>query len=259
MHPSDFINDLWNGTILSEVFVAMSFHDSYLSRYEDVYKPAIESIKINTDRLQAVRVDERKSGDSIVTEIVKGISQSEIVIADISSMGMAPDGYNVLRNGNVMYELGLAHAVKSPAAVIIIKDDNDKMLFDVSSIPHFTIDFSDTEAAKERVKEIIIDRIQETTKIFDFKLQQYSKSITPHEFAVLKKLAKCPPGKIADLSFDVSQKRIISSPDHEGIVGLIASGIIESHIRNDSEYPWYSLTYRGRQLCRMIGVPLAEI
>lgn len=143
MHPSIFINELWSGIEGNSVFVAMSFHESYKNRYKNVIKPAIERIKVNDENLKASRVDERKSGDSIITEIVRGITNSRIVIADISSMGKAADGYNMQRNGNVMYELGLAHAVKSPEKVIIIKDDHDKVLFDLSSVPHFIVNFSD--------------------------------------------------------------------------------------------------------------------
>ena len=65
MHPSVFINDLWNGTTSLTVFIAMSFADEYISRYRDIYEPVIRSIAIDGKPLTAVRVDERKSGDSI--------------------------------------------------------------------------------------------------------------------------------------------------------------------------------------------------
>jgi hypothetical protein len=256
MHPSTFINDLWNGNTESEVFVAMSFHDSYKSRFENIYKPAIENIVLGGNQLKAVRVDERKSGDSIITEIIKGISQAEIVIADISSMGIAEDGYNVQRNGNVMYELGLAHASKSPASVIILKDDHEKMLFDVSSIPHFTIDFSDNNSAKKQITEIIVDRIKEAETILDIKLIRLSKLMGPHELMALKKLAQCPPDKIMDFSFEVSKIRIVSNPDREGLAGLLPAGVIQSHIVEGSDFPLYSLTNRGRKFCKKLGIEL---
>ena len=60
MHPHTFINELWNGNEEDEVFVAMSFHESYSERFENILKPAIEAIKVNGKKLSANRVDERK-------------------------------------------------------------------------------------------------------------------------------------------------------------------------------------------------------
>jgi len=258
MHPSTFINDLWNGNTENEIFVAMSFDDSYTSRFNDVYKPAIENIAIEGEPLKAIRVDERKSGDSIITEIIKGICHAEIVLADISSMESSEEGVNVNRNGNVMYELGLAHASKSPASVIIIKDDHEKMLFDVSSIPHFTIDFSDVESAKKEIIGIITDRIKEAETILDIKLIKFSKSMQPHELGVLKKIALCPPNHFMDFSFEVSKTRIVSNPDSKGLAGLLPHGIIQSHVVKESNFPFYSLTHRGRKLCKLLNIELAK-
>ena len=131
MHPHTFIDQLWNGQEIDEVFVAMSFHELFTERFEKVFRPAIESIKVNDVALRAIRVDESKTGDSIITDIIRGIAQARVVLADVSSFGSSADGYNAHRNGNVMYELGLAHAVKSPSKVVIVRDDKDKLLFDV--------------------------------------------------------------------------------------------------------------------------------
>ncbi|MGH8857859.1 MAG: hypothetical protein ACREXG_07505, partial [Polaromonas sp.] len=98
-------DQLWNGQELDQVFVAMSFQESFTERFENVFRPAIENIKVNNVALRAIRVDESKTGDSIITDIIRGIAQARVVLADVSSFGSPADGYNAQRNGNVMYEL----------------------------------------------------------------------------------------------------------------------------------------------------------
>ncbi len=255
MHPSIFINELWNGVEDNSVFVAMSFHESYKSRYEDVIKPAIERIKINDENMRASRVDERKSGDSILTEIVRGITSSRIVIADISSMGKAADGYNMQRNGNVMYELGIAHAVKSPEKVIIIKDDREQVLFDLSSIPHFVVDFFDDKIARNTITNFIIDRIHEGDNIFDYKIKEFARGISPNEFQTLKELNLCPDGKIMDLRIDVNGTKLVPNPRQEGVSKLLVAGVAQAHHIEEEDFPFYSLTERGKKLSRILGLP----
>lgn len=255
MHPSLFINDIWNGDETNDVFVAMSFRDRYTSRYEKVYKPAIESIKVNSISLKPIRVDERRSGDSIITEIVKGIAQARIVIADVSSMGLSADGYNAQRNGNVLYELGIAHSIKTPDRVIITKDDDEKMLFDLSSIPYVKVDFSNEDQARDKIREILVDRINESFSIGDFKLYKYSERITPYEYNILKEMSNCKEDQIADLTVAVGERRITSAPTQQGIEGLVREGIVYSKLMLEQEYPWYGLTERGRRLCGMLRLP----
>lgn len=200
MHPNTFIEQLWSGEELDEVFVAMSFDARFDSRFESIFKPAIEEIPVDGRKLRANRVNENKSGDSIITDIVRGIAQSCVVLADLSAIQESSAGADtVFRNGNVMYELGLAHAVKSPARVVIVRDDDKKLLFDISSIPHTTIDFSAEDEARKIIRDLIADRMDELERVIDIKLRNFLDAMCPQELDVLEQLAKCPNGSAVNL------------------------------------------------------------
>src|SRR6266498_4784321 len=141
MHPNVFLKNFWQLELKPQIFVAMSFSKRYQKRYDHVISPAIKQIRINEIPLEPCRVDLSKSGDSILTDIIDGIAHSQMVLADISVIGKNWFTKEVFRNGNVMYEVGLALACRQPSEVLLIRDDNERFLFDVSTIPHKIIDF----------------------------------------------------------------------------------------------------------------------
>jgi hypothetical protein len=149
MHPNAYLRAFWRNETLDQVFVAMSFEARYKDRVESIFKPAVEEREIAGLRLKAFCVDNSKTGDSILTEIVSGIAHSRIVLADVSAIDdERPAGTRAIRNGNVMYEVGVALACRQPSEVLLVRDDDTKdFLFDLSSIPHATIDFHNTTAA----------------------------------------------------------------------------------------------------------------
>ena len=257
MHPNTFLTELWQGEETDEVFVAMSFQARYDERFRCIFEPAIESVRVNGVQLRANRVDESKSGDSIITEIIRGISHSRIVLADISALQASTPEMDVYRSGNVMYELGIAHAVKSPAKVVIIRDDNQKLLFDVSSIPHVTVDFSDPISAKNSISSLIADRIEEDEKIIDIKVRNFLTSMTPDELRLLERLAACPAGKVIDLTIEVIGIRMTPIPTNSGLLGLRAVGAIQAHHIVETPSPLYSMTNRGRRICGVLGIDIA--
>jgi hypothetical protein len=113
------------------VFVAMSFDSRFDRRWNEVIVPAVRRICVRTGatetRLEPHRVDLRTASDSILTEILDGIGRCRAVVADITSIGHI-EGRPV-RNANVLYEVGLAHASRLPEEVIIFRSDRDALLF----------------------------------------------------------------------------------------------------------------------------------
>jgi len=119
MYPKIYFDLFRQSDLTNEVFVAMSFHPSQDAIWKEIFCPAIESLY-----MQPYRVDQRRISDSILTDILEGIRRACLILCDISKV----DG---TRNGNVMYELGLAHSLRLPEEVIIVKNDDDKSLFDI--------------------------------------------------------------------------------------------------------------------------------
>lgn len=76
-------------------FVLMPFDPKYREVYAEVYKPVCAE-----NDLDCWRVDEVARPGSITRDIVEGIIDAEVVIADLTG-----------QNPNVFYELGIAHSV----------------------------------------------------------------------------------------------------------------------------------------------------
>ena len=146
-----------------------------------------------------------------------------------------------------MYELGLAHAVKSPARVLIVRDDSEKLLFDVTSIPHVQIDFSDLAAARMKVGTLLDDRIKESVQIQDIKLASFVGSMSESEAGIvvlLWELGACP---IKDIRMQVGDKKMVPIPMLDALRSLRAEGLIRSHLQTDPFTMFYSLTERGKE------------
>jgi hypothetical protein len=111
----------------------MSFDERFTSRWENIIAPAISSIKLpNGDYLHPYRTDISTVSDSVLTEIEDCIATALLVFVDISTVGHI--GNRAVRNGNVMYELGLAHAVRLPEEVLIFRSDDDPLPFDTANV-----------------------------------------------------------------------------------------------------------------------------
>jgi|GEM_PF-1323424 len=116
----------------NSVFVAMSFAPQFQSRYDNVIKPAIESVDHEGSRLEPIRVDAKKISDSVLTEILTGIGNSKLIFADITSL--IEINNRPYRNENVMYEIGIATAMRLPEEVILFRSDQEQLSFDIANI-----------------------------------------------------------------------------------------------------------------------------
>lgn len=119
---------------------------------------------VNGKPQAAVRGDARKISDSILTEILMHIGNARLIFADISSIGIV-DGRQV-RNGNVMYEVGLAHSMRLPEEVLLFRSDKDELLFDVSNIR--VIEY-DPDGDEGRAREVVVNAVNEAVWEIDLR------------------------------------------------------------------------------------------
>src|SRR5690349_11432120 len=124
MYPHTFLSLFPPFPRNDNVFVAMSFDKSLKLRFEAVIQPAIEKAG-----LKAIVVRKSTISDSILTEILSGISDSRLVLVDLT--GPAGSGKT---SPNVMYEMGIAHAVRQPAEVILFRSDTGDIPFDMTNV-----------------------------------------------------------------------------------------------------------------------------
>jgi hypothetical protein len=188
VHPRVFLDRFWRNDIRNEVFVAMSFDPRFERRWEGVFRPAIESISIAGRQLKAIRVDIRKSGDSILSEINDGIAHSQLVLADISVIDSLVTGgsQTSFRNGNVMFEVGIALACRQPVEVVLVRDDAEKLLFDISHIPVIRFDPANEAAATKLIQAALMDRFRERDLLKDLRLARTLESLTQFEINLIR-------------------------------------------------------------------------
>ncbi|HCU7890064.1 TPA: hypothetical protein PIR99_001917 [Staphylococcus aureus] len=130
---------------LKKCFIAcpIGTDDSKVRRNSDfllqsIIKPALES------DFEIQRSDLISSTNKITDEIIGGLTNSELVIVDLST-----------HNPNVFYELGYRHALERPTITMINKDEN--IPFDVSAYRtiYYSELYADVVNAKAQLKETI--------------------------------------------------------------------------------------------------------
>ena len=152
MYPQQYFGLFPSTPTEPKVFVLMAFDERHNARWQHVIRPAIEDLE-----LEPHRADTGQISDSILTQILQGIGSSKLVFADVSPL----DGY---RNPNVMYEIGIAHAAREPTEVVIFRDDNDRLPFDVANVRVNQYDVhpdNDPDKARLFVKSALADALQE--------------------------------------------------------------------------------------------------
>ena len=124
-------------------FVMMPFGGKFKDWYADVFAPAISNAGMTPKR-----ADDVYQTGSIVTQIWHLIQQSQIGLADLSD-----------RNPNVMYELGLAHALGKPA--LLLTRDIEDVPFDLRHLRIIKYDLNSPKCT-EKLRADITQAIQET-------------------------------------------------------------------------------------------------
>ena len=181
---------MWRTTWDPIVFVAMSFDKAYESRFTEVFAPAVSSLAPKGRNLSAKRVDLSSSGDSILTEINDGIAHAQLILADVSMSDRDAISGNKYRNANVLYEVGIALASRRPEDVLLVRDDHDKFLFDVSTIPHATIDFADFQIARSEITSLLQSRLKEQSFQYDVRVERAIARLSNDEIYVLGALSE---------------------------------------------------------------------
>ena len=100
-------------------FVIMPFGEPFDSYYREIFVPTIKRAG-----LKPIRADEIHRPGVIINQVWESIKQATVLVAEVTD-----------QNPNVMYELGLAHAINKPV-VQIIKNDAKNVPFDLRSLRH---------------------------------------------------------------------------------------------------------------------------
>lgn len=144
-------------------FVLMPFKPDLDELYEKVIRAAVTKTKI----LRCIRADEIYGPRPIIVDIWRSIRESSIIIADLTG-----------RNPNVLYELGLAHAIQKP--VILLSQNIDDIPFDLKHLR--IVIYSNTDTGRKKLLEQLHNALKIVTSDVREKtgLQQY-EVLEPHE------------------------------------------------------------------------------
>ncbi|MFX0194575.1 MAG: hypothetical protein ACFFCW_00510 [Candidatus Hodarchaeota archaeon] len=97
-------------------FVMMPFREPFNLYYETIFKPAITAANLNP-----TRADDLFRPSAIVSDLWQMIQKAKALLAELT-----------LKNANVFYELGLAHAIGKP--VVLIAETEDDIPFDLQQL-----------------------------------------------------------------------------------------------------------------------------
>jgi nucleoside 2-deoxyribosyltransferase len=140
------------------VFCAMPFAAEFDAVFFDMILPAVEQAI-----LVALRTDQEDSLISIDRRIMDGIRRSDIVLADISG-----------HNPNVMYEIGVAHALAKPT--LLLKNDGLPLPFDIHYHEIMKYSLNDCGSSKQLLSERLTKGINGLWKGFRCELEGPSNS-----------------------------------------------------------------------------------
>ncbi len=241
----------------------MSFDEQFNDRWENVLVPAIRSEKVDGTPLEPHRVDTKRISDSILTEILGGISNDQLVIADVSATHWIDK--TPVRNGNVMYEVGIAHAIRLPEEVLLFRSDSGRLLFDISNVRVNSYDpDNDCVGAREHVAHAIRDALTERDLQRQNAIKTTAKSLDVPSWTVLIQALLEGNGTIQQYPTGNLKSALGSAPMNAAIGRLLGMGALEAEfsrhslnsiqdMKGDREMFSYKLTAFGFALIEYVN------
>lgn len=119
-------------------FVLMPF----ATEFDEIYEHLIRSVLV-AEGFSVSRADESRSSRNIMHDVIQGIFNADLVIADLSGA-----------NPNVYYELGLAHAFRKN--VVLLAQDIDEVPFDLRAyrVVTYSIHFARIAEAQDQIRQL---------------------------------------------------------------------------------------------------------
>ncbi|HEY3835330.1 MAG TPA: hypothetical protein VGL72_02110 [Bryobacteraceae bacterium] len=192
MHPHTFYTTLFEHEKRNEVFVIMSFADELSDRWCRILAPLIQ----DDLHLTPIRIDDTNSGESVVSDILDGIAHARLILADITAVLLKDNEGRESReiSGNVMWELGIAHVMRMPDEVVLVRSDQTKSLFDLTPFRAFQYDPNEVSASRRYLGGLCRDRLASINQTKSLAVRRCAESLDYTGWAVLGKAAASPDG-----------------------------------------------------------------
>ena len=141
------------------VFVIMPFGEDFLALYDNLKNRF-------RDDFEFTNSGDLDNQQNILHDIVEGIAQADVVIADLTGL-----------NANVFYELGLAHTMNKK--VVIITQDLSELPFDIKSYRanEYSLQFNKIDKLIDELEKLLKGAIDDSVKygnpVFDLYAQLF--------------------------------------------------------------------------------------
>ena len=121
--------------------------------YEQIFKPAIGAVALSEGgKLRPVRTDKEFYAGSIDEAMFRYLNQSRFALADITSL-----------NANVMYKIGVRHAVRQSGTAIFRQGDAT-IPFDINHVKAFPYNYrpeQNAAAARALIRRVLRDSLEQ--------------------------------------------------------------------------------------------------
>ena len=244
MFPREYFDTYWRPDLRDEVFVAMSFAACFNDAWTEIIRPAVDG-QLADLNLTAHRVDTTTISGSILTEIMDGIANARFVLADIST---EPSGY---RNANVLYEVGLAHALRQPEEVLLLRQDNEQIAFDVASVRVHVYNPNDANGSRDQIARLIRTCLREIDLRKGLKVQQAVESLDGDCLTLLTNHGSSG-------GFSVSDQRTMRDamnalPTRSAVSRMLDLGVIRTDANRQAGQCAYHWTLLGQAVLGRLG------
>lgn len=143
--------------------------------------------------------------------------------------------------------MGIALACRRPEDVLLVRDDHDRFLFDVSTIPHATINFTDHKVARNEVASLLGSRLEEQSFQFDARVERAIATLSNEEIYILHPLSEKP-----DYIVTVSEKSVLRKTS--GLQRLLDQQLMRYVGSAQNGDPQYGLTPVGGVVANRVFV-----
>lgn len=246
MYAKYFFERFWTGDQKNELFVCMPFHDSFDNKFINIISPSAKKAGFE----KAERVKEDWEANVITDRIFDGIANSKMVLFDLTDDPKSPCQFSKQVNGNVLYELGIANAIREPEDILLIRESSSvKLPFDISGL---NINIYDGGLEIDWLSNKLHKALEDQKWYKSRRVKVAAESIDEFGFEIMCQIGCRPPGfnhfNIAGMPPEVriSVLRLIDL----GILWF-ATGVDERG--HEHAYRW---TPFGREVIKHLGIKL---
>lgn len=188
MYAKSFFELFWTADQRNELFVCMPFHDSFDGKFRDVIGPSAK--KAGFDK--AERVKEDWQANVITDRIFDGIANSKMLLFDLADDPISPCQFSKQVNGNVLYELGVANAIREPQDILLIRGGSPlKVPFDISGL---NINVYEGELKAEWLSDKLKTALEKQKWYMSKRAQAAARSIDDNGFLLMATIGCRPQG-----------------------------------------------------------------